>query len=381
MATVLSKRVLGSKHRYDEIEPDVSVRGRALQIPPEFFQVKKRQAEDMFKRVVGNSSRSAWWSLGVDRINTPVADLVLISFVCGNGDYAALGKTWLGALADVQHQLILRETSAPQVCYMGLGCVGDSCVLLWPMHSKIVDQAGTDGSKLTYYEPDVSVTSPVLRPMVDLSMWRAVVFEPRSPASSARLHPGLAVGRRLLAVRASDEAPLLEVAARHGFWSLGHPFLQALCKLLQLDNGHSASLFDTLLFLLRSVLPDMSEHELLDICGRRVARMAGRASKESYEDLLELEGSTEFLTKDDVTTLRKETEKATDQTADVNEFRTAVVRKRAALPKRPGESRGSGGGSGGSRKKLSLPKRGVISHEQVLGGACRGLEEGFGCCL
>lgn len=256
--------------------------------------------------------------------------------------------------------------SAPQACFLGLGGVGDSSVLLWPMVAK--ELRATDVAMvMTCYEPDVFVRTPCLKPLTELSGWTASSFEVRSPASLASRSPGLGAGRRLLSVKASEEAPLLETVAKQAFWNLGHPFLQPSCRHLQIDISESSCLFDTLSILLRQALPGASEHEVLDLCGRRVSMMAGKASKESYEDLLELEGSTEFLTKDDVGVLRKETTKANDHAAQVDEFRQALVAKRAALPRRPGGASNSSSGSGGasSSRRRSIPKHGLISHEQA----------------
>lgn len=279
-----------------------------------------------------------------------------------------LGTSWLGALASVDHQLVLRHTAAPDTCYIGLGPIGDSCVLLWPL-VQVTAPATGESPALTYFKPHAQVTTPCLKPLTDLASWTACTFQARSPASLASLK----AGRRLLPVQASEEAPLLFTVAKQGFWNLGHPFLQSLCRHLQVDSSQSTCRFDTLHSLLHHIMPNTSDHDILDICGRRVSRMAGRASKESYEDLLELDGSTDFLTKDDVTTLRKETKTAVEREAETDEFRKALVSKRASLPKRPGDGRVAGapsGSSSSSSRRVAIPKQGLVSHEQVSPVAC-----------
>lgn len=154
ISTVLSKQVLGKKHRFSEVALDVSAPTLGMRVPRELFRVKRGEGAKAFGDIVSTKSTTSWWSPAVDRMHTPVADITLIGEACRSQDFGMLGTSWLGALASVDHQLVLRHTAAPDTCYIGLGPIGDSCVLLWPL-VQVTAPATGESPALTYFEPHI----------------------------------------------------------------------------------------------------------------------------------------------------------------------------------------------------------------------------------
>lgn len=195
-------------------------------MPRETFEVKKDKCSLDMKDIVGTSSSTRWWSPGIQRLMCPVADIQLMRYACEVNDVSVVGSAWLGALASVEHNLVLQQPSWSPQWFFSLGCVGDRCVLLWPAYERTA--TGADNASIVYFEPDVLVKDLVLRPMCDLKSWSACTIEYRSPAWASSRHSDMKLPRRLLAARASEPRPLLTTVALNSFWSLSHPVLQAL---------------------------------------------------------------------------------------------------------------------------------------------------------
>lgn len=366
MATLVGKKILSTRHRchrYNEIEAE-TICPRATSMPRETFEVPKNKCSLPMKDLIGNSSATRWWSPGIQRLMCPVADIQLMRYACECGDVGVVSTSWLGALASVDHNLMLRQISWSSQWFFSFGAVGDNCVLRWPAYER--EATDPDNSKnIVYFEPDVLVRELVLRPICDLQSWTACTVEYRSPAWAASRHMNMKLSRRLLALRASEPASLLQTAARHSFWSLSHPVLQALGKHLGCTSmGSSTSLFDTLSSLLTFVLPEATEQDIVQLCSLRCVNMSSKSSRESFQDLLELDAATWFLDKDDITALQKESSKAAETSGRVDEFRAALHQKRASLASSRSGSSGSGG-VGQAAPRLRVPQKGFIAHGEI----------------
>ena len=159
---------------------------------------------------------------------------------------------------------------------------------------------------------------------------------------------------------------VLEVAARHAFWNLQVTALRQLGALDAISvDLKGKQLFDVLHTLVKAILPDLSELEVLAILRQRVDKT------ELFEDLVEDEDVEEFLAKTPEDKKDLQIHRAKGQSLKVlaedfqQSLRKRIVKARAARDK---EQAASAGKAGKRRKqtpgsaedpgsKLRLPTR------------------------
>lgn len=116
---------------------------------------------------------------------------------------------------------------------------------------------------------------------------------------------------------------------------------------------------------MQALLPEISEEEACRICARRLLAPGWKVAPEAFDDLLQMEEAADFLDRDDCKLLKREGETVKSRSAELQEYRAAVLAKRQKISGGAGSRSGARGAKGPPGPKLRVPAKGIIPHEEA----------------
>jgi hypothetical protein len=157
---------------------------------------------------------------------------------------------------------------------------------------------------------------------------------------------------------------LLKIAALEAFWAIDKVTLDRLAKHRDVDLPKGSSLFQTIFYLIRSVLEDKTEEEILLICSARLARIEPHAWS---DEILQVDEAVQCLDKHDEKEFKREQQNASTAKELSSSFSKEYAAKHAELRARAVEAKGKKPGrkpkqastssSSSSSKPTTLPQQ------------------------
>lgn len=363
MGVALSCKVVSQIHHYDAVPSDTAVPARSVRLPQEAFAAGSSDMSMKFGSISGTRAKTEWYSPGAPNFSQADADLHMILTAHRAGSWAMLSTAWIGALCESSHRLVLRMPGS-QTWFMPLHHWPDSAVLALPV--KVATVPGHPGHM--WVEFNLDWAEPCLLAFTTFSGVLGHTFTWRSPMWHEKALPRAPQAFRVAVRPFLDELepkPILELAARHCFWSIDKTTLDRLAANLEVRIEGGSTLFHTCLALVKAI-GKYSDEEAMNIVAKRLARMKGRFSWS--EGLLELDDATACLDHHDVKKVHDEMQAITTQKEEAEQFSREFRAKRET-------TRGSGGGGkprrGGSSSSAAgkypkkVPPINKISHQEA----------------
>lgn len=190
-------------------------------------------------------------------------------------------------------------------------------------------------------------------PVCDVNRWVACSFEWVSPAGLWNRFPSAGEwctdGIRAVATKTAVWQPLLEVAAWHGFWALGLPFVRSVAALVATPLNGATSLFDVLFAIVQHITK-ADDQTCMDMLLLRGAGMDPNAT-DCAEAILELDCATGQIDEEEKKELAQTQNETKASTDGYQTFLRAWRDKTRTMPSVSGGSK-----SGGGRKGPTLGK-------------------------
>ena len=223
----------------------------------------------------------------------PVPPALLPDFARRRGQVDMLQDRWLAQLLAPKHHILVRHrvTGTPDRWSdlgLPLGLVPDSCAILWWTRQEVVPEPN-GGS---YYIP--RNTPPdlgsMLIPVVNLDEWEAMHIEWHAPWWQAASWPQARERFKQWKLVATPSGvtrplPLLQVAARRGFFELPLDFIVKIATHQRIALPAVKCLFSVLWAVVQSITK-FSDHDVLDIMVLRLSSKWNRLfhifTKERY---------------------------------------------------------------------------------------------------
>lgn len=168
--------------------------------------------------------------------------------------------------------------------------------------------------------------------------WRSWAWQvQRFPAVVQALPPAVR------AFRAGDVAPMLEIAAREGWWQLGRGVMDKLAKHLSVDIEPGSDIFGVLWGCAKRVL-QCTDDETLEFLAHRLSALKRRGK--FSDELLSIDGAIVCLDDGDQGEIRREQENSKDRKKEEENFRHNYRERKTAV-------RASGAKSQAQKKALN----------------------------
>ena len=345
---VSSERLQG-EHRYERLTPNTTFvpRGvRSTRLPEDCF-VRRKNADTKvpFHDVAGYSQTPKWYSPGAASLGQRHADLLLVREYDSQNKLGAMRVSWMCTLANAPRLMLRKKEWSPDRWVFSLGDAFGSVVLTWPATKMSLGAADVFVMHLGLPAADLA---QALEPMViaDVSLWEARTFEWMPEWLQVQRFGGCAGA--ICAFSSSRNAEsLVRVAARHAFYNMPMPALQALARHMDppcpIPPGHD--IVQVVTKMVKHVLDGISEEDVTDILQQRVPAVCD-------SDFIDIAPEVEQLLLDDDRKSLAEAQERQEQVEKATQtFRQVVSARRrehhasaqaaaAKAPKRKGRGKG-----------------------------------------
>ena len=369
-SAVIDRKVLSERHDFTEVLPSACPDARDDILPWEMYSPPIREVNPTWKELTQSAEKPPWYSPKACNWPSQYGDLSAVAFARSRGQVDLLQDRWLGQLLAPKHHILVRHrvTGTPDRwsdLNLPLGLIPDSCAILWGT----VQECSPEPNGGSYYVPRRMPPKheAMLIPVVNLAEWEAIHIEWHAPWWQAAEWPS-ARDRfkqwKLVATPSgvSRPLPLLQVAARRGFFGLPLDFIIKIATHQRIDLPVVKDLFSVLWVVVQSIT-QFSDDEVLDIMMLRLAEMMG--DHDFTDRLLQLDDAHECLDKFDQRALKSEKTTSAVAAETRRHFANAVRDKRRALhpppaPAPKAKGRGKGGKPGPAPAALRVLPDGVL---------------------
>ena len=129
-------------------------------------------------------------------------------------------------------------------------------------------------------------------------------------------------------VKASEELPILEIAAKAAWFNLDAVFIKRACVHQQLDLHDCSSNFEVLMQATMAVL-GIGEPEALDICYKRIASLMGQAA--FANQLLQVGEAMQVMDRGDLDAFKREQEAVQTRAHELKSFAAEYTQAKSRL--------------------------------------------------
>jgi hypothetical protein len=293
-----------------------------------------------FHEVISTKQEAPFYSCKAYDHAVVFADLQLKAEVAHRGDYANVKNVSTFSPLLQTKELALRKKAQgagmPGAWLLTFGPLGGSSATAWPAKEEKIE-----GSALVVFAEDRQLAKTKLHwaTLLVPSEWEACLFEWRSPRSQRIEFPGLRlapVGIRR--IQSSQVRDLLQLAARHAFFTIGRTNLVAICKGIEMDVDSTWSLYDLVWNMVKTVagtpeLP-LSDEEIFDIMRLRVPHMDTQGD-DMIDAFLDLDEGLSLLDRDEEKELRDEQHKQRNTRNTCKDYLGDLGKTRERLYPRP----------------------------------------------
>lgn len=316
-ATILARKVPERIHRYVPVEATEPV-ARTASLDKTVFEASQKSCSLDVASLAGTSQSPTWYTAGPEQVSRVHADLELFRAASHYKAYRQVAENaWLGELLDWNHQLVIRPKGSDDddAWLLALHHWADSAALVWPCR-RLRFHDGTNELWFDLHDDG----EPRLLAFCSVEDWEATTFDFRSPSwQQMRCQPPAAgMPPAVRRVQRFAPMPVLEVAARCGWWRLGKVFLSNLAKHVGCELPPASTIFEATVRLTDHVLK-CDRSESLRHLQRRLAD--DDASSAFCADLLEVDDVSHVLTREDEDAFKKTKKTAETFLTETKAFR------------------------------------------------------------
>lgn len=331
MFSAVSSGILERSHRFDPLRR-AAIEGGCLEPLPETAFVAKEEASMNFDAIVTTSQSSPYFSPSAENIGVTWCDVALMREMVATSNHSLINLCWQGFWCSSNHGLIFQIRRGDEVLldwHLALHHFGDSAplavlvILKRPPGYNEVEEA-------TFFDIGEGGIHPVV--IRDLGEVVAQQITWRSWPWQLQEYPA-AQGHWGAAARGflhSPAAPVLQVAARAGWWKLGRGVLDKIGTHLGIDCAQGVDIFDLLWQVTAAALgPQVSDDAILECLRGRLKTMAKRT--QFSQELLSIDEAAGCLEEGDQVELRQQQHEARDRQKEERCFRDAYKTKKATV--------------------------------------------------
>lgn len=322
MFAAVDSQVLSKSHRFAPLEHKVAEHP-AAPLPQDAFYSSGTPSIPTGK-IATTSQVAPYFSPAAESTGIAWGDAaVLHECVAHGGKFDILASCWQGFFADSDHSLVFKVVTDDQDIHgwhLALHHYQDSAVVAIPVDLLKPPGYEADPTECIYIRP---VSNHMVVPIVIKSLSHVMAFslQWRSWTWQVQRFPR-ALGLWSPAVRAfksGPEAPVLQVAARAGWWNLNRTILDKVCSHVGVPVSRGMDLFNNLWVLSAAVLPGASDDELLHSLQHRLRNLQKRA--QFTDELLSIDEALVCLDEDDQHEVRRQQMDAKDKQKEEGRFK------------------------------------------------------------
>ena len=297
MYAAIESQVVSKTHRFDPLvaQPTDSVD----EVLPERDFNSDKTSTIPLDNIVSTTAASPYFSTTAEHLGISWADEAVIRNCVVEENYDLPRLCWQGFFGEAEHMVVFKVVVGG-VCtldwHLALHHFPDSAVMAIPVELK--RPAGCDNDSIMGVEIRRD-SSPVPVVVRDLGHIIALPIVFKSWTWQVQFLPAV-VDLWQPAVRAFKfvpEAPVLEVAAKAGWWSIGITTLEKIGNHLGCPVSGGDDIFDSLWSLTQKVLPAATEDDLLRILQHRLKRL--KKAAQFSEELLSIDEAVVCLDESD----------------------------------------------------------------------------------
>jgi len=369
---LLDRGLVDKVHHYDAVPSTHCGPERPGWLPQGVFDAPLKSASIELGNLTSFKPKTDWYSPGAVASGILYADNVVLEYAHKTGQLGKLGNLWLcSCFCQASNKILLREKlpgGGHGKPFFAIGSCPGSSGLGWPAEEIHVPGYADRRCWVPSKTPP-SEHREVFLVLLDLHQWEAVSFEWRSPVWQQLEFPR-AAGKwpesiRAISDKGQDWKPLLETAARAGFWTLDKDSsLKPIAAACGLELMEGSTVFETTFQLVKHVL-SCSDEECVPIMQLRAA-MVDDHEAACLDALLEMDECVGMLDKEEEQDMRQVQAKAKIKKADYIEFLSEYRRKRQEVMPAPKAVKGRGRGRGrGSSSATYAPTYPPIPHDMI----------------
>jgi hypothetical protein len=344
----IRSKVLSQMHRYTEVDGACVQLGASdpSWLPSAMFHPRKRQASLNMAGIVSTKLGTDWPSFSPQSAVQVYADMAVFREARDQDSWQDLDMAWLCLLL---RPGCLYKKAGSATWYFSLGTVWGSSALGWPAaeagHGMLFPKMGIkldELSWMTVLDPEVWVCRPV--------EWLSPAHAQHSMGARVK---GLPVGVK--AKPTGSEEPLLVTAARNAFYEIPLPGIKRILSLVP-HGDCGRSLFDHVQCLVRALLPQASEADILHIMMKRIKAPPPTEAALFTDDILE-----DCFDQADADAVKEylggsEKPSQAEYQAEFVQHRKAYEKSAAAMPKKRGRPSSASSSAAGQNPNRQYPK-------------------------
>lgn len=319
LAAVLSASLVDKRNGYKKVIPNIPV----PQNEPKLHQVnafgKAKDSTWIDKQGISSTTQAApYWSPTAENVGQPGADARVWRDAHRFNRLCDVEFSFMGAFCDYKHCVIFRR--APGVGHRSFGWhyplthFQDSGALALPCHLRQVPRGGAQ----QYISFSVAEDEASCFGIFDWAGITAMRCRWRSPAWQGANIPTASWGAGVRLFPTGPEEPLVNIAAREAWWSIGMVDLKKIAGRLGIVLPATGSLFDIVMKMVEvplRVTPD----EASDIVAMRLS--ASRAEPDEANDIImNCDEAAQCLDQQDERLIKKEQRSIASQVREFNSF-------------------------------------------------------------
>lgn len=225
-----------------------------------FHASRAHASTNIIGECASKQSKASWVSFSPASWVQQVSEQASLEHAHCMADWSALESSWL--VGFFEKGLMVRKRNSVE-WFFCLGAFGASGALGWP--ARIIQ--GMLGDEVVL-DTQVAADDLMWLWVVDIDDWEAREVTWVSPLRRM-VKTGSTSTDQLTGVLFEAPSKILEVAARKAFWRFGHTQLRVLASHIGASAG--ASVFETLVNLIRAILGDIGDEEMSTILEHRMA--------------------------------------------------------------------------------------------------------------
>lgn len=293
--TLVDKQILGSVHRFAEVDRSNEPSVRRPECPPEWFKVDPMQSDfrKSLTKILDGGASPAWYCPGAPRLAVPHVEALAVRALRASGKLSLAPKLWLACLVRSGTLCVRRKSGDARWWFAVDDCFATAAIL---RPAKLLESAA--GRFFVAWMPEDGAAKPFeIVPLVEPQAWVAVTTQTVCPLrlAMAHSHKGLPCTPEdcgfLAREMVGEPKPLLEVCASEAFFELPLSTLQDIAAEVKLKDPCSESLSGTIVALARKILK-CSDEAAANILLKRCAREESSTAP-LENDIAQLEEVTE----------------------------------------------------------------------------------------
>lgn len=262
---LLDRELMTTVHHYEKPPTADAAPQRANFLSEDVFVAPLSPDFKELGGITSHKGKCDWHTASAERFAVKFADIAVLLAAKHRGGFHLLGRVWLGCMVSASHHILVRQKQqGGQVSqpFFALMHLPGSAALGWPaVEERIAGYGGVS------WAPALDCSSVSFLPILDDTEWEALSYTWHSPAwqhlNMPRVGGSMPHAVRAISVANEEWAPLMTVAAKAGFWSLGKEVLKQIAEHTGASYDHGWDIFEIAFSLVKHVL-QCSDSETCD---------------------------------------------------------------------------------------------------------------------